>query len=160
MSETLSAYLDRNIAFVEREAVGKKGDLAPMLAWVTEDGDYIKLLDMHPQRKAAEMARCRTLMREQGAVRYALIAAAWALKLDPAEEKAARQIVGESGTGHPVYRQRRVEIYMVSVGDRAGSLVATLEVARNKHTGRITGLTRMAGTADRVEGRMTNLLSP
>lgn len=140
----LSEYLEFNVAWVVKEAIGLERDLSPILGWVGADGRNGAAAVEITQNKDSAIAEMRRLLNEHAAVQYSMIVPAWMVELDPAEGRVAERLIGEHGTAHPAYRSRRIEVYMISVGDDAGeTLTATLKVTRNQLTKRITELTRL-----------------
>jgi hypothetical protein len=155
---TLEEYLERNCAWLEEavKTVAAGKDLMPLFAFETTEASVV--LPPTIEDKALMIALFRANARAAGAERYAIISAAWVVKLAQHEMTADRALIDREGTG-TVYKDRRREAYWVVVGDREKTLVAVFFVHRD-YKGKIRRLERRPSPRpqDFLHGRMIDLL--
>lgn len=108
-------------------------------------------------RGSARLTRLfRAFLRAIGAERYAIVAAAWIVRVSREEIAAATELINRDGT--TAYRDRRRECYQVVAGDRERTLIASFDVERD-YKGKIRRLVRSAGPGTTAAfGRMVDLL--
>jgi hypothetical protein len=162
---TLEDFLEFNCHYVESAVrdLSSGHDLEPLLSYVKQDGDVVMVPLgagwANSLTKDLTMAWCRTRLRADQAQIYALISAAWTVRRDdPAEAAEVERVIIEEGSSAR-YSDERKECYVVSVGNREGSMVATLWVVRD-YKQKIRGITRgpvSKGDAE-ARGRMVHLL--
>jgi hypothetical protein len=162
---TLEDFLEFNCHYVETAVLDLPSghDLEPLLSYIKQDGDVVMVPLgagwTNSLTKDLTMAWCRSRLRTDRAQIYALISAAWSVgRTDPAEAAEVERIIIEEGSSAR-YSDERKECYVVSVGDRDGSIVAHLWVTRD-YKQKIRKLVRgpVSKGDDEVRGRMTDLL--
>jgi len=155
----LQAYLNTHVRWLFEMAVGvgPGEDLPPLLSFA--DKDYrIKFLPMPSERNLSQWARDK--LEDAEAVIYATVTAGYIVPLEEIETDMAERLeplVMEYGTDHPEVRPYRRECYIVTAGDRDGTLLSVFLVERDKE-GRITGLVERREPSNCWSGTMTDLL--
>ena len=102
----------------------------------------------------------RDKLEDAEAVIYATVTPAYVVPLDRFEEDLAERLeslVVEHGTDHPEVLPYREECYVVSAGDRDGTLVSVFLVERGED-GRVARLIEQKGPPGYWAGPMTDLL--
>jgi hypothetical protein len=157
-TSSLTEYLERNVAWLEEavQTVPAGKDLMSMFVFETTDATVV--IPPTIDDKELMVAVFRATAREAGAERYAIICAAWYVRLETHEHAAATAIINREGTGG-VYKDRRRESYQVVVGDREQTLIAAFDVERD-YKGKIRRLIRFPALEpqDFPHGRMIDLL--
>jgi hypothetical protein len=165
MTMTLDDFLEFNIHYIETAVLDLPSghDLEPLLSYITPDGDVVMVPLAagwtNSLTKDLTMAWCRSRLRADRAQIYALISAAWSVgRTDPAEAAEVERVIIEEGNSAR-YSDERKECYVVSVGDRDGSIVAHLWVTRD-YKQKIRRLDRgpVSKGGDNLRGRMIGLL--
>jgi hypothetical protein len=155
---TLHDYLEANVAWLEEavKSVAAGSDLMPMYVFETADATVVVPPIIHD--KDLMVAVFEGLAKKAGAVRYAIISAAWYVKLAPHEATTGTAIIGREGTG-TIYKDRRRECYEVVVGDKEQTLIATFDVQRD-YKDKIRQLIRLPALEPQAfsHGRMIDLL--
>jgi hypothetical protein len=154
---TLEDYLERNCAWLEEavKTVAAGKDLMPIFAFETADATVTVPSAVDDKDLAVQLFRA--LAKAAGAERYAIISAAWRVKLAEHEKDTGRAIIDREGTGG-VYKERRQECYFVTVGDREKTLIANYDVERD-YKGKIRRLIRVPlNPQPFAHGRMMDLL--
>jgi hypothetical protein len=158
MTLSLEDYLERNIRWLEDavQTVAADKDLKPMFAFETAEATVV--VPPTIDDKDLMVAVFRGIARAADAERYAIIFAAWYVRLEEHDKDAGKTIIDREGTGG-VYKDRRSECYTISVGDREKSLLAVFDVHRD-YKGKIRRLERRPSPRpqDFVHGRMMDLL--
>jgi hypothetical protein len=158
VTASLEDYLEMNVAWLETavQTVAAGKDLMPMFAFETTDATVV--VPPTIDDKELMVALFRGLAKKAGAKRYAIISAAWYVRLEIHEHAAATAIISREGTGG-VYKDRRRESYHVVVGDREQTLIATFDVERD-YKGKIRRLIRFPALEPQAfaHGRMIDLL--
>jgi hypothetical protein len=155
---TLEEYLEANCHVLEQavKIVPAGGDLPPFFGYVKDgvaDGGGVgRLFD----DKAQAVAAFKSFLRAVGAEQYAIIGAAWYVRVSREESPAAIKQIDREGTGG-AYQDRRRECYQVVVGDRERTLMALFAVERDDKR-KIRGLIRQEGVSKGMFGRMVDLL--
>jgi len=163
-TRTLKEFLEFNVDYV-RKAVTQLSpgdDLQPTVVYESAAGE-LNFVMLEMKHKTAVMAAVRRLLHAEGATMYAMITAAWSLsvdKLNTEEGQRMALLAHRFGLTHPLLVPHRKEIYAVSVGDKLGTLVTSLDVVRGAD-GRITHLIRdETDTSEAiVTGRLIDLLA-
>ena len=158
---TLDDWLAANCRYLEEavQDLPAKGDLPPFFAAMKDGMPIVVGLDFRSLDKALAVNLFQAVLKRAGADQYAIIAAAWYVRVRHDENVGAtfRQLDRE-GTGG-AYKDQRRECYQVVVGDRERSLGALFDVERD-YKGKIRRLIRQSGTPKDMFGRMVDLLVP
>jgi len=155
----LQAFLNTHVRWLHEMASGvaPNEDLPALLSFA--DKDYrIKFMPMPSGNNTSQWARDK--LEDAEAVIYATVTAGWIVPLDEIETDMARRLeplVVEHGTDHPEVRPYRRECYIVTAGDRDGTLFSTFMVERDKE-GRIAQLIERKEPSNCWVGPMADLL--
>lgn len=158
---SLKEWMTSNCNYLERavQDVPANGDLQPFFAAMKDDTPMIFGVDLLQFDKAFVVDLFKAFLHTVGADQYAIIAAAWYVKLPRVEAERAVPVLDREGTGG-AYKDQRRECYQITVGDRERSLIALYDVERD-WKGKIRRLIRRTGVGGMPEGlfgRMVNLL--
>lgn len=156
---TLEQWLDMNCVYLQAaiKDLPANGDLPPTFAAMKDDTPVVFGLDLLHFDKAVAVNLFKAGIRAIDADQYAIIAAAWYVRIAAEEANAAVQVIDREGTGG-AYKDQRRECYQVTVGDRERSLVALFDVERD-WKGKICKLVRRTeGVPKEFFGRMVDLL--
>jgi hypothetical protein len=158
MTNSLHDYLERNVAWLEDavKTVPAGKDLMPM--YVFETAEATVCVPPIGADKELMVAVFQGVARAAWAERYAIISAAWYVRLEPHEKDVGEATISREGTG-TIYRDRRRECYEVVVGDKEQTLIATFGVERD-YRGKIRRLIRFPALEPQFfpHGRMLDLL--
>lgn len=155
----LEAYLNTHVQWLHEMASGvaPNKDLPPLLSFA--DKDYrIKFMPMPAGSNTSQWARDK--LEDAEAVIYATVAAGYIVLLDELETDMAERLgplVVEHGTDHPEVRPYRKECYIVTAGDRDGTLFSIFLVERDDE-GRIVQLVEREEPSNCWAGSMADLL--
>ena len=155
----LEQYLDIHISWM-KEAVRlapPNEDLPPMLSFA-DAGNHMAMLPMPPGANLSEWAR--DTLEEAGAAIYATVMAAYVVPLDQLEKDVAERLgllVAKHGTDHPEVLPYRQECYIVSAGDRSGTLMSVFFVKRGED-GRVRQLVERGRPHGDWAGPLADLL--
>jgi hypothetical protein len=132
-------------------------DLSPLLS-CADAKNRMMMLPMPSGENLSEWARDK--LEDAEAVIYATVTAAYIVLLDQLEKDLAERIepiVAEHGTNHPEVLPYRKECYIVSAGDRNGTLFSVFLVGRDKE-GRVRQLVERKEPRGCWAGPMADLL--
>lgn len=152
----LEQYLNIHVEWVKEAArlVPPGEDLSPMLSFANAKNQMVML----PMPSGSNLSRwARDKLEDAEAVIYATVTAGWIVPLDEIETERLEPLVMEHGTDHPEVRPYRRECYIVTAGDRDGTLLSMFLVERDK-AGRIAGLVERKEASNCWSGTMTDLL--
>src|SRR6476659_5376713 len=155
----LQAYLNTHIRWLCEMVplVPPNEDLPPMLSYADAD-DRVTFLPMPPGGNQSQWARDK--LKDAEAAIYATVTAGYIVQLDELETDMAERLeplVAEHGTDHPEVRPYRRECYIVSAGDRNGTLFSVFLVERSPD-GRIARLIERNEPSNCWSGTMADLL--
>lgn len=156
----LQQYLDIHVEWVKEAArlVPPGEDLSPLLSFA-DAKNQMAMLPMPPVRDLSRWARDK--LEDMQAVVYATVTAAYVVPLDRLEKDVAERLAGivvEHGTSHPEVLSYRQECYVVTAGDRNGTLVSVFLVERGED-GRVAQLVEQKEPpGGRWAGSMADLL--
>ena len=153
----LEAFLNTHVRWLHEmvSGVGPGEDLPALLSFA--DKDYrMKFMPMPAGSNLSQWARDR--LEDAEAIIYATVTAGWIVLLDETDmARRLEPLVVAHGTDHPEVRPYRRECYIVSAGDRDGTLFAVFLVERDP-AGRIVQLVEHGRPLDCWSGTMTDLL--
>jgi len=155
----LQAYLNIHVQWLESmiSGVAPGEDLPPLLSFADEN-NRMKFMPMPSGSNLSQWARDK--LEDAEAVIYATVTAGYIVPLEEIETDMARRLeplVVAHGTDHPEVRPYRRECYIVTAGDRDGTLLSVFLVERDKE-GRITGLAERKEPSNCWVGPMADLL--
>jgi hypothetical protein len=155
----LEQYLDIHVRWMKEAAclVPPGEDLSPLLSFADKN-NHMAMLPMPSGGNLSEWAR--DTLEDMEAVIYATVMAAYVVPLDQLEKDVAERLeplVVEHGTGHPEVLPYRQECYIVSAGDRSGTLMSVFFVKRGED-GRVRQLVEREGPPGHWAGPLTDLL--
>ena len=157
---TLPQYLDAHAEAVQGIVANldATGDIAPMFYFVDKSGGQHVLLPTY-QNKDADVMAFKAIMAQKDAVMYALVTSAWMLVFDakdPAKTQAQMDTFEREGTGG-AFRDQRIEIAQITVGDHTQSLTRTWRMRRSDSGVTLIQETDLDGMLS--QGRMVDLLA-
>lgn len=155
----LQAYLNIHVQWLESmiSGVAPGEDLPPLLSFADEN-NRMKFMPMPSGSNLSQWARDK--LEDAEAVIYATVTAGYIVPLEEIETDMARRLeplAVEHGTDHPEVRPYRRECYIVTAGDRDGTLLSVFLVERDKE-GRIAGLAERKEPSNCWVGPMADLL--
>ena len=155
----LQAYLNTHIRWLFEVAplVPPNEDLPPLLSYADAD-DRVTFLPMPPGNNKSQWARDK--LEDARAALYATVTAGYIVPLDELENDVAERLgplFAEHGTDHPEILPYRRECYIVSAGDRSGTLFSVFLVERDP-AGRIAALVERDEPSNCWSGTMADLL--
>jgi hypothetical protein len=155
---TLEEWLTANCGYLELAVrdLPAKADLPPFFAAIKDDMPLIFGIDLMQFDKTVAVQLFQAGLKAMGAEKYAIIAAAWYVKVN-IDDAAVVEVIDREGIAG-AYKDQRRECYQVTVGDHERSLIAIYDVERD-WKGKIRRLTlQKKGAAKSMIGRMVDLL--
>ena len=155
----LEQFLDIHVRWMKDAVrlVPPGEDLSPLLSFA-DAGSHMAMLPMPSGGDISRWARDK--LEDAEAVIYATVMAAYVVPLDQLERDVAERLeplVVEHGTDHPEVLPYRQECYIVSAGDRSGTLMSVFFVKRGED-GRVRQLVEREGPHGNWAGPLTDLL--
>jgi len=155
----LQAFLNTHVRWLHElvPGVAPGEDLPPLLSFADESY-RIKFMPIPPGNNTSQWARDK--LEDAQAAIYATVTPGYIVPLDEIETDMARRLeplVAEHGTDHPEVLPYRRECYIVSAGDRNGTLLSVFLVERGKD-GRIATLVERKEPSNCWSGPMADLL--
>ena len=155
----IQQYLDIHVEWTKEVArlAPPNQDLPPLLSFADANNRII-MLPMPSGSNLSQWARGK--LEDMGAVIYATVTPAHMVPLDQLEESEAKRLeesIVEHGTDHPDALPYRQECYVVTAGDRSGTLLSLFLVERAED-GRVAQLVECRESQGQWAGPMADLL--